>query len=80
MSKKNWQPPTSSTSHKTHLNTEQKSFSHTLQGESVNQRDGKNVAITADGSIFVKTLVQIDRKFMSTVFCNFQYLDIVFHS
>lgn len=34
------------------------------QGKTVNEGDVKNVAIAPDGSIFIKTLVQIDRKFI----------------
>lgn len=33
----------------------------------MNEGDIKNVAIEPDGSIFVKTLVQIDRKFISRI-------------
>lgn len=64
MSQKKWPPP-QSTSSKNDSKNHQYSFDQTLQGKTMTESDTKNVAIAPDGSIFVKTLVQIDRKFMS---------------
>lgn len=61
MSQKN-RPP-QSTSRQNDSKNDQCSFDQTVQGKT--ERDTKSVAIAPDGSIFVKTLVQIDRKFMS---------------
>lgn len=64
MSQKKWSPP-QSTSRQNDTKNDRCSFDQTLQGKTMTERDTENVAIAPDGSIFVKTLVQIDRKFMS---------------
>lgn len=63
MSQRKWQPPTSS-SRKSQPNKDQVSFNQSSQGEELSRGSVKNVAITPNGSIFVKTLVQVDRKLM----------------
>lgn len=59
--------PSSSTSHKNHLKNDQNSISKTSKSDGMNQEAVKNVAIAPDGSIFVKTLVHIDRKFVLSI-------------
>lgn len=72
MSQRKRQPSTS-TSRKYHVNNDQNSLSQSSKGEGMSQKDPK-VAITPDGSIFVKTLVQIDRKCCVTKYINFSSL------
>lgn len=68
MSQRKWPLPTSTSHQKNIKKNYQSSLAQTSQSKSKNEGDIKNVAISPDGSIFVKTLVQIDRKFMSRNF------------
>lgn len=62
MSEKKWPLPTSM-SLQNNVKNNQGPLDQTLQSKKMTERDTENVAIAPDGSIFVKTLVQIDRKF-----------------
>lgn len=63
MSRKQWPLPTSSSRQNISKN-EQGLAADTSRVKKLSEGDAKNVVIAPDGSIFVKTLVQIDRKFM----------------
>lgn len=76
MSQRKWPLPTSASHQNNIKKNYQSSLAQTSQSKSKNEGDIKNIAIAPDGSIFVKTLVQIDRKFMSRNFKLYKLIEL----